>query len=100
MFSNQSILAGSAVVGLIFSHGLLSAPVNVNIVAAEDIAEALEGVDIYLDSHIQMHCELNICRSAEDLKYLPGMTPELLNRIAPDLIFNILERGMDQNDDC
>lgn len=77
-----------------------SAPVNVNIAAAEDIASALDGVNLKLAEQIVMQCELEICTGPQDLQHLEGMTPELMNKIQVDLMFNVLERGMDLNSEC
>ena len=95
---NRSSLFAVFFSATILSYTVFSAPVN--IMAAEDIAEALDGVDLTLASEIQIHCELLICTKPEDLNRLPGMSKELLEKIRPDLMFDIIERGMDQNDEC
>lgn len=91
----------------IFSAGLLFSPVstwangvNLNVSDAYDINNALPEVNLELAMQIYLHCETYTCRQPEDLLGLPGMTPELLNTIKGRLYFDVMQRGMDLNNDC
>ncbi len=85
---------------LVLSTRLYASPVNVNIAAAQDVAEALDGVDIYLAELIVMQCEIQTCDSPEDIRHLRGLTSQLYDKIKVDLRFEIMHRGMDLDDDC
>lgn len=77
-----------------------SAPININIEAAEDIAEALDGVDLKLAERIKMQCEYKVCQSAESIRHVEGLSPKIFQKIKNDLRFNVMHRGMDLDDDC
>lgn len=77
-----------------------SEPVNINISASQDIAAALPGVDQHLAELIKIQCEYQTCESAEDIKYIRGITPELFESIRSELGFEVIHRGMDLDDDC
>ncbi|MEA3404354.1 MAG: hypothetical protein U9R28_01290 [Pseudomonadota bacterium] len=77
-----------------------STPVNINISAPQDIAKALNGVDLSLAEKIAIHCEVTTCRLPADLLAVEGVSTSLLEEIKQDLIFNIIQRGMDLDDDC
>lgn len=83
----------------LFSPLTYSTPVNINISASYDIAEALE-INQKLAESIAIHCELYICNEAEDIQNLQGMTQAVFDRIRLDLRFNIMERSLDLNGDC
>ena len=96
----MAILFGVLLIFAVLQHGVEASPVNINIAASQDVAEALDGVDIILAELIVMQCEIQTCKSPEDIRHLRGLTPELFQSIKHDLRFNVIHRGMDLDDDC
>ncbi|WP_178861580.1 hypothetical protein [Thiomicrorhabdus cannonii] len=86
----------------LLSVGALShaSPVNVNLSTPDDIAKALEGVDLPMANRISVYCALKKCMKPEDLLNVEGMNPSLLQHIRPDLFFDNQQEPASSNDEC